>query len=133
MQLDRRQFTVAMVASLAGGAQPASRQESSSDGEHKMFGLMGKMTATPGQRDVLIAVLLEGTGGMPGCLIYIVAKDAKDENALWITEVWDSQESHAASLKLPSVQAAIAKGRPMIAGFSDFVTTEPVGGIGLSK
>lgn len=98
-----------------------------------MFGLIGKMTATAGQRDALIAVLLEGTGGMPGCLSYIVAKDANDENALWITEVWDSKDSHAASLKLPTVQAAIAKGRPLIAGFSDFVTTEPLGGIGLPK
>lgn len=98
-----------------------------------MFGLIGKMTATAGQREALIAVLLEGTGGMPGCLSYIVAKDVNDENALWITEVWDSKDSHAASLKLPSVQAAIAKGRPMIAGFSDFVTTEPLGGIGLPK
>jgi quinol monooxygenase YgiN len=98
-----------------------------------MYGLIGKMMAAPGQRDALIAVLLEGTGGMPGCLSYIVAKDVKDENALWITEVWDSQESHGASLKMPAVQAAIAKGRPMIAGFGDFVTTQPLGGIGLGK
>lgn len=99
----------------------------------QMYGLIGKMTAAPGQRDALSAVLLEGIGGMPGCLSYIVAKDANDENALWITEVWDSKESHAASLQLPSVQAAIAKGRPLIAGFSDFVTTQPLGGVGLAK
>lgn len=98
-----------------------------------MYGLIGKMIAHPGQRDALAAVLLEGTGGMPGCLSYIVGKDAKDENALWISEVWDSKDSHAASLKLPSVQAAIAKGRPLIAGFGDFVTTEPLGGIGLPE
>ena len=97
------------------------------------FGLIGKMVAAPGQREALIAILLEGTGGMPGCLSYIVAKDVKDENALWITEVWDSQDSHAASLKLPAVQAAIAKGRPLIAGFGDYVTTEPMGGIGLPR
>lgn len=29
-----------------------------------MFGLIGKMTATAGQCDALIAVLLEGTGGI---------------------------------------------------------------------
>jgi hypothetical protein len=27
-----------------------------------MCGLIGKMTATPGQRDALAAILLEGTG-----------------------------------------------------------------------
>lgn len=96
-----------------------------------MYGLMGKMTATAGQREALIAILLEGTEGMPGCLSYVVAKDLKDADSIWITEVWDSKESHAASLALPSVKAAIAKGRPLIAGFGDYTTTEPVGGIGL--
>ena len=96
-----------------------------------MHGLIGKMIAAPGQREALIAVLLEGIQDMPGCLSYVVARDLKDENAIWITEVWDTKESHAASLKLPSVQAAIAKGRPMIAGFGDYVTSEPVGGVGL--
>lgn len=98
-----------------------------------MHGLIGKMIAIPGQREALIAVLLEGINEMPGCLSYVVARDMKDADAIWITEVWDSKESHAASLKLPSVQAAIAKGKPLIAGFGDYVTTEPVGGAGLPK
>ncbi|MFC4312192.1 putative quinol monooxygenase [Steroidobacter flavus] len=98
-----------------------------------MFGLIGKMIATPGQREALIAILLDGIEGMPGCLSYVVARDVKDEHAIWITEVWDSKESHSASLKLPSVQAAIAKGKPLIAGFGDYVTTEPVGGVSLTK
>ena len=98
-----------------------------------MYGLIGKMTATEGKRDELINILTANEGGMPGCLSYIVARDPSDPNAIWITEVWDSKESHAASLKLPFVQAAIAKGRPMITGFSDSHETEPVGGIGLSN
>ena len=98
-----------------------------------MFGLIGKMMAAPGQRDALIGILLESTTTMPGCLSYIVAKDVKDENAIWISEVWDNKDSHAASLTLPEVKAAIAKARPLIAGFGDYSTTEPVGGVGLSK
>lgn len=96
-----------------------------------MHGLIGKMTAVDGQRDTLIAILLEGTASMPGCLSYIIAKDPRDSGAIWITEVWDSKESHAASLSLPAVRAAIARGKPLIAGFGDNVTTEPVGGHGL--
>lgn len=96
-----------------------------------MYGLIGKMIATPGQRDALIAILLEGTNGMPGCVAYTVAKDVKDADSIWICEVWDSKESHAASLSLPVVKAAIAKGRPLIAGFGEYITTEPVGGVGL--
>jgi quinol monooxygenase YgiN len=97
-----------------------------------MYGLIGKMTAVAGQRDTLAAILLDGTHAMPGCLSYIVARDPADDNALWITEVWDSPESHKASLTLPAVQAAIAKGRPLIAGFSNRVETVPLGGHGLS-
>lgn len=96
-----------------------------------MYGLMGRMIAQPGQRDALIAILLEGTDAMPGCLSYVVAKDLKDPNAIWVTEIWDSRDSHTGSLKLPAVQAAIARGKPLIAGFDSYVETEPVGGVGL--
>lgn len=96
-----------------------------------MYGLIGKALAAPGKRDELIEILLGGTGVMPGCLSYIVAKDTTDPNALWITEVWDSEASHRASLQLPVVRAAIARGRPLIAGFGERFTTEPVGGVGL--
>ena len=96
-----------------------------------MYGLIGKITTTPGKRDALVAILVEGTAKMPGCLSYIVALDAADPDGLWITEVWDSQDSHRASLQLPAVQDAIAKGRPLIAGFSNRVETTPIGGVGL--
>ena len=40
-------------------------------------------------------------------------------------------EAHRASLSLPSVQAAIAKGRPLIAGMETVAETRPLGGHGL--
>ena len=98
-----------------------------------MYGLIGKMSAKPGQRDALQAILLENDGGMPGCLSYVIAQDPSDPDALWITEVWDDQASHGASLALPAVQHAIAMARPLIAGFSNRVVTTPVGGIGLGS
>lgn len=96
-----------------------------------MYGLIGQMKAAPGKRDELVAILSESTEGMPGCLSYIVAKDAADADALWITEVWTDKGSHAASLKLPAVQAAITKARPIIAGFGHRFETTPVAGVGL--
>ncbi|CAN5785459.1 antibiotic biosynthesis monooxygenase [soil metagenome] len=98
-----------------------------------MYGLIGRMTAIPGQRDALAEILLAGTATMPGCLSYIVAADSADADALWITEVWDSAESHRASLHLPEVRAAIARGRPLIAGFDSRVETAPIGGHGLHR
>ena len=69
---------------------------------------------------------------MPGCLSYVVSQDSTDENALWVTEVWESQASHEASLSLPGVQRAIAKGKPMITAFGERFETTPVGGHGLA-
>lgn len=96
-----------------------------------MYGLIGKMRATPGQRDALIAILIEGVSDMPGCLSYVVAQDRADPDTIWITEVWDSQASHKVSLSLPSVQDAIARGRPLIAAFDEHHETVPVGGHGI--
>jgi quinol monooxygenase YgiN len=70
---------------------------------------------------------------MPGCLSYIVARDAEDADGIWVTEVWDSEASHDASLQLPGVQAAIAKARDLVAGMETGVATVPVGGIGLKR
>ncbi|WP_026354713.1 putative quinol monooxygenase [Massilia niastensis] len=125
-----RRTAVAALAALplaAAHAAPATKDTP------RMYGLIGKMRAQPGQRDALIAILAEGTAAMPGCLSYVIAKDVGDPDALWITEAWDSQASHRASLALPAVQAAIAKGRPLIAGFGERFETEPVGGQGLAR
>jgi len=94
-----------------------------------MFGLIGKMRAAPGKRAELIAILGESTEAMPGCLSYIVAEDASDPDGIWITEVWDNEASHKASLQLDSVKAAITKARPIIAGFDMSVKTTPITGV----
>ena len=94
-----------------------------------MFGMIGKMRAAAGKRADLIAILAESTEAMPGCLSYVVAEDASDPDGIWITEVWDNEASHKASLQLPSVQAAITKARPVIAGFDMSVKTNPISGV----
>ena len=132
MPLTRRAYLAGTAALLVAGAVPLPAQTPTSTGAPTMYGLIGKMMAVPGQRDALIAILLEGTTGMPGCLSYIVAADPAEPDAIWITEVWDSQESHMASLALPSVRQAIAAGKPLIADIGDGVVTEPVGGHGLA-
>lgn len=91
-----------------------------------MHGLIGKMRAASGKRDDLVAVLAGSTGSMPGCLSYVVALDLEDNDVLWITEVWQDEASHKASLDLPAVREAIARARPMIAGFDQHIATRPV-------
>lgn len=98
-----------------------------------MYGLIGSMTATPGSRDELVEILLDGTADMPGCRSYVVALDPTNPDRIWITEVWDSSDSHQASLQLPGVRAAIARGRPLIASMGEQTITAPVGGHGLDR
>jgi quinol monooxygenase YgiN len=96
-----------------------------------MWGMIAKITAIPGNRDELVAVLREAASGMPGCLSYVVAKDAADENVLWVTEAWDTQASHDASLALPAVKNALPKSKALVAGFERVAVTAPVWGVGL--
>ena len=98
-----------------------------------MYGLIGRFKAKPGQRDALIAAMLDDDTKIPGCYSFVVATDPSDADVVWITEVWDSQASHKASLEMPSVKASIARAMPLIAGIDRHIETLPVGGIGLPK
>lgn len=93
-----------------------------------MYGLIGKMRALEGRAAELAEVLLVGSSAMPGCLSYVVALDPNDPDALWVTEVWTDEASHKASLQSEAVRSAIAKGRPLIAGFEQHIQTEPLAG-----
>jgi quinol monooxygenase YgiN len=96
-----------------------------------MYGLIGRIRAVSGKRAELATILIQEDGSMPGCLSYIVAENLTDADVLIVTEVWTDQAAHRASLHLPAVQAMIAKGRPLIAGFDSQVETKVLGGIGL--
>ncbi len=96
-----------------------------------MWGMIAKITVLPGKRDDMIGVLRGSAAHMPGCLSYIVAKDAADENVMWVTEVWDSMASHDASLSLPQVKEAIPRGKAVVANFEKIAVTAPVWGVGL--
>lgn len=96
-----------------------------------MYGLIVKLTVAPGKRDEMIGILTESAAGMPGCFSYVVAKDAADENAIWVTEVWDSLASHDASLSLPAVKNAVPRGKALVSQFEKVAVTTPVWGAGL--
>lgn len=68
---------------------------------------------------------------MPGCVSYVVAMDDAEADAIWVTEIWESQAAHTASLSLPEVKATIAKAMPHIANVAPRIETTPVGGVGI--
>ena len=126
--MNRREHLAALLA-MAAVILPAGKLKALEARMEELvpeYGLIGQMLAQPGRRDALIAILTEGTGSMPGNFAYLIGEDSANPDAIWIVEIWENKEAHAASLQLPAVQAAIAKGRPLIAGFGTRAEFKPV-------
>ena len=126
--MDRREHLVAMLA-MAAALLPAGKLKALEARMEELipeYGLIGQMLAKPGQRAALVAILSEGSDTMPGNIGYVIGEDSANPDAIWIVEIWDRKESHSASLQLPAVQAAIEKGRPLIAGFGTRAEFRPV-------
>ncbi len=98
-----------------------------------MYGLIVKLTVVDGRRDEVIALLAASSRDMPGCFSYVLAKDGTDDRVLWVTEVWESQAAHDASLTLRAVQTAIPQIKPLMAQFERIAVTEPVAANGTSS
>lgn len=128
--VDRREFLALSTAAIFGWRLAHQRDLGEAE---RMYGIIGKIVAVEGRRDELADILMEGVDEMPGCLSYVIAKDREDDDALWVTEVWDTEASHEASLSLPSVQEAMRKGRPLIEAFEERFVTTPLGGHGLDR
>lgn len=81
-----------------------------------MFMLHGRLGAHPGKRDELLLILSEDEQSepMPGCHLYLIAVDGTDPDGVWITEVWESEDAHTASLQLDRVKAQIARAMPIL-------------------
>ena len=98
------------------------------------FGLYGKIIAKPGQRDALVAGLLEAAALMqhvPGCELYIVNASASEPDVVWVTEVWRSASDHQASLAQEEIKALIKRTTPLIAG-GERIEIIPIAGKGLA-
>ena len=76
--IERRAFigtaALALLATAAPGLAAGENME-------EIYGLIGQLKALPGKREELIAILREGTGAMPGNLLYLVAEDL--ERVTW--------------------------------------------------
>jgi quinol monooxygenase YgiN len=97
------------------------------------FGLYGKIIAQQGERDNLVAILLQAAASLqddPDCELYIVNVSPTEPDTIWVGEVWSSRDAHAASLGRDDVKALIQRGMPMIAG-GERIEIVPVGGKGL--
>lgn len=131
MSYSRRE--IALSGALAAAALAGAGAEAAPLGAAPLYGLISQIIAAPGKRDRLVEVLMEATKDMPGCLSFVIATDAVREDAIWITEVWTSKESHNAAFNLPKVAAAVARSGPLMASLGARAETTPIGGLGVPR
>jgi quinol monooxygenase YgiN len=100
----------------------------------KKFGLYNKFSTVPGKADELADILIKAAdliSGAHGCRLYIVNKDQKNSNKVWVTEIWDSEEEHSASLSIEGVKELISEALPLLAGPPEQTKLDVLGGKGI--
>jgi quinol monooxygenase YgiN len=98
------------------------------------FGMVGKLATDAKDRDTLIDILTQAADLMQdadGCNLYVVSKDADDDGAVWVMELWDTKEAHDLSLTMDGVRELIGKAMPLLKGDQSSVNLVPVSGKGL--
>ena len=95
-------------------------------------GRYAKATAKPGKGDALAERLLEVADGLravPGCELYIINRSPDDPEAVWVTEVWGSQEELDGALRATD-QDQIRSVLDLTDGNFERIDVMPLGGVG---
>ncbi|MGR3810369.1 putative quinol monooxygenase [Jiulongibacter sp. NS-SX5] len=81
--------------------------------------LHGSLNAKEGKGEELAGILLEASALVSkakGCQLYLISISPEEPDTVWVTEVWDSEEDHKASLKNEEVRSLISKAMPILGG-----------------
>jgi quinol monooxygenase YgiN len=79
--------------------------------------LHGYLKAKPGSTNELTDLMLKASQLMQkakGCKLYLIGTDETDPNSVWITELWETKEDHANSLRVEGVMDLIQKVMPIL-------------------
>ncbi|UBM59800.1 antibiotic biosynthesis monooxygenase [Marinilongibacter aquaticus] len=85
---------------------------------HK-YQLHGKFKVHAENRERLAEILLEAAqlvSQAKGCLLYTIAIDPNDAEAVWVSEVWENKADHDNSLQFPGVRELIMQAMPLLDG-----------------
>jgi len=91
--------------------------------------MIGRIEATPGNRNALAEALVHDVDEMPGCLTYLIAIDPGDANGVWVAEAWASHEAHVSWLESDATRALIDQIRPLMVGYEQRHELRAVGGL----
>ena len=97
------------------------------------YGLYTRLEAQKGKRDELISILLMAAklvSTAKGCHHYIIYKSTKENESVFVSEIWDTKEDHDNSLKTEGCGELISKAMPLINGKPEGTSLEVIGGKG---
>ncbi len=83
-----------------------------------MFGMQVEITASQGKGKALGEIMSRASqlvSNLDGCKLYLVQESSTLDDTILISEVWQSQGLHQASLAVPDVIHLISEARPLIA------------------
>ncbi len=98
------------------------------------YAFYGKFKLQKGKREEFIIILLQAAklvSPAKGCHHYIVYKDVKDEDVVFVSEIWDTKEDHDNSLKIEGCRELILRAMPLVDGTPEGTSLEVIGGKGI--
>ena len=102
-----------------------------------MVGRQVLFPASPGQGETLARLMLDvahSLEGTAGCRLYAISRAVDDADAIWVTELWDSQEAVDASLAVlqtDSGKARLAEVMALLSAPPQRTDLQPLGGVGV--
>ena len=96
--------------------------------------VVGKITAQPGKRDEVMAALgpmLEAVEKEAGTLLYVFNTDRKDDDVLWIYELYEDREALQAHAGSEAMKANTIALGGLLAGPPELHIGQPLAGKGL--
>lgn len=97
--------------------------------------VIAKVTAAPGKRDQVIAVMQVGLAtadGEPGTIQYVLHEDINDPDVIWFYELYANQDAfatHGGSDAMKELGKTLA---PLLGARPELTMLNPLGGKGLA-
>lgn len=100
------------------------------------YALYTRFLTHPGRGHELVNILLKANkivSGAKGCRLYIVNQDTENDDHIWVTELWETQEDHAISLALDGCKELITEATPLLASPPEQIALKAVAGKGVEE
>lgn len=98
------------------------------------YALYTQYTALAGKSRDLVDVLkkLDGiVSSASGCRVHVINQEAADEDNIWVTEIWESEEAYAISLTLDGAKELGTEAAALLAQPARQLVLEAIAGKGL--